>query len=330
MTFKTLCIAALAALAVAVAVSIVKFIGNEISTLEDGSFSEPRALRVPSFMPPTLTELSELGLLDKHVTTIKPTSACVPTPNATLINKEDLELSCIEFRRKHRPTIDEAFSHLGQEAVSTAKELQKQFQEQIKRRGAVRIAVGTGPSTPKYGNFVATDYPIVDILNATRLSALLEENSVEALFASHVWEHFTYPQALQALQNVQCLLRPHGVARLGVPDAAHPDSTYHEKKAKEGFPEGQFRAAYRDSYYAGHRALWTERKFATAASMAGLNARPLEWWASGDGSEFCYATYNDKDNGRINRSLKYDSRNTKDNPYAYTSLIVDLSPQVLE
>lgn len=257
---------------------------------------------------------------------------CKGSANRTVIHQEDLELSCIEFRRKNRPTIEQAFSYLGKQAVKQATELHKQFQEQQKKNGAVRIAIGTGPGTPKKGNFIPTDLPHVDIVNSTRLAALLEEESVEAMFASHVWEHFTYPQAVQALQNMRCLMTDNAIARVGVPDAQHPDSTYHDKKVREGFPDRVFKAEYRNSEYSGHRALWTEEKFAVAASMAGLNVRPLEWWSAGsiEDRKFCYKQYNEEENGVMNRSLKHDSRNTKESPYTYTSLIVDLSPQVLE
>lgn len=175
----------------------------------------------------------------------------------------------------------------------THESSRKQIKEQKKKGGGVRLAIGSGPSVPQYGNFIPTDYPLVDICNATRLSALLDEASVEAMFASHVWEHFTYPQAIEALQNVRCLMTDNAVARFGVPDAQHPDEVYHNKMVREGFPDRNVRAAYRDSFYAGHRALWTEEKFAVAASSTGLNARPLEWWSAGskEDRKFCYNEY---------------------------------------
>lgn len=280
---------------------------------------------------PSSNQLMKISMFSKFTAENYDNVQCKPSPNRTVVHKEDLELSCAEFRRKHRPTAEEAFGYLGEQAVKEARELRKRIQAQDKISGAVRIAIGTGPGVPEFGNFIATDLPIFDVLNTTRLSALLQESTVEAIFASHVWEHFSYSQAILALQNVRCLMKDNAVARIGVPDAQHPDEEYHMKKAREGFPDKMFRATYRDSFYAGHRALWTEEKFAVAASMTGLNARPLEWWSAGSVQErrFCFSTYNDIENGRINRSLRYDKRNTKENPFAYTSLIVDLSPQIL-
>ena len=43
-------------------------------------------------------------------------------------------------------------------------------------------------------------------------------NSVEAVFAEHVLEHFTYSAGLKVLRNCHRVLRPGGVLRLGVPD----------------------------------------------------------------------------------------------------------------
>ncbi len=42
--------------------------------------------------------------------------------------------------------------------------------------------------------------------------------------------------------------------------------------------------------------------------------------------KFCIVKYYEE-NGRITRTLRRNSRNTKENPYAHTSLIVDLSLQ---
>jgi len=325
MAAKSICVTTVTILVVIALMNVGYFVTNESSP--DLNKNDSRSLRTSTKLKLALM-LEKLGKDGKATAKEKVTNdSCVATPNRTVIQKEDLELSCIEFRRETRPTIEEAFAHLGEEAIKDAEKLRKLIKEQGKN---VRIAIGSGPN-PTNVEFIPTDYPVVDICNATRLSALLEESSVEAMIASHVWEHFTYSQAIQALQNVQCLLVDNAIARFGVPDAQHPDKVYHDKKAREGFPERVFKADYRNSAYPGHRALWTEDKFATAASMAGLNARPLEWWSAGsiDERKFCYTDYNGDENGKILRSLKEDSRNTKENPYAYTSLIVDLSPQVL-
>lgn len=331
---KLLVVPALVLLALIAVVNMDRFLSSEQKASADRGIRS-RSLRETATAQKLDNELAVLEKFgeDRRIKTLNDElgeSTCMGTPNRTVIRKEDLELSCAEFHRT-RPSIAQAFGYLGEEAVKSAKVLRDRIQKQEMHGGRVRLAIGPGPSPPRKGGFLPSDYPIVDITNATRLAALFEEASVEALIASHVWEHFTYPQTVQALQNVRCLMTDNAIARFGVPDAQHPDQMYHANKAREGFPNKEFRASYRNSVSPGHRALWTEDKFAVAASLAGLNARPLEWWSSGsiDERKFCNVEYNEEENGRITRSLRRDSRNTKENPYAYTSLIVDLSPQVL-
>jgi predicted SAM-dependent methyltransferase len=266
---------------------------------------------------------------------------CTPTPNRTVMDVEDLELSCEQFRVKEKkPSLEDVFAYLGPDELKTALLLKKQIDEWPLPQ--LRIDLGAGTSADKEG-VLPTDFPVVDILNQTKLAALFNEGSVAALRASHVFEHLTYPQAIVAFQNIRCLLdRDVGLARIATPDAQHPGLDYHEKKLKADWPSGIFKAQYRDDIYPGHRALWSESKMAVAASLAGLNARPLEWWSSSSTSttattgrqhriqeaQFCEQAYDGANGFAIGRSAHRDKRN-RDKPLTYTSLIMDVMPQTL-
>jgi predicted SAM-dependent methyltransferase len=283
--------------------------------------------------------LSSAGLLRSRP--LSTTDPCTPTPNRTVMDVEDLELSCEQFRVETKPSLENVFGYLGPDALQTATNLKKQIEEWPLPQ--LRMDLGAGTSADKDG-VLPTDMPVVDILNQTKLAALFPEGSVAALRASHVFEHFTYPQALVALQNIRCLLdRDIGMARIATPDAQHPDRDYHEQKLKDDWPSGIFKAQYRDDIYPGHRALWSESKMAVAASMAGLNARPLEWWSSPSSSssknndhrpgtqeeaQFCEQPYDGANGFAIGRSAHRDKRN-RDKPLTYTSLIMDVMPQTL-
>lgn len=248
---------------------------------------------------------------------------CSPTRNHTVIDTEDLELSCEQFRLDNKPSLEDIFGYLGSEQLEIAQSLHKRIAEWTFPE--LRIDLGSGTSADKEG-VLPTDMPVVDILNQTKLAALFSEGSIAALRASHVFEHFTYPQAITAFQNIRCLLNPElGRARIATPDAKHPGADYHEHKLKADWPSGIFKASYRDDVYPGHRALWSEAKMAVAASFAGLNARPLEWWSS---DTFCEQPYDGSNGFAIGRSAHRDKRN-REKPLTYTSLIMDVTPQKL-
>lgn len=258
-------------------------------------------------------------------TSLQELDVCRPTPNHTVIDVEDLELSCEQFRLENKPSLEDVFAYLGSEQLQIATSLKQQIVEWSLPE--LRVDLGSGTSADKDG-ILPTDMPVVDILNQTKLAALFTEGSVAALRASHVFEHFTYPQALIAFQNIRCLLdHDVGYARIATPDAKHPGAEYHEHKLKADWPSGIFKASYRDDIYPGHRALWSEAKMAVAASFAGLNARPLEWWSS-DETKFCEQPHDGSNGFSIGRSAHRDKRN-REKPLTYTSLIMDVSPQTL-
>jgi predicted SAM-dependent methyltransferase len=292
---------------------------------------------------------SRLGARTTQPLRAIPVDPCTPTPNHTVMDVEDLELSCEHFRVEPKPSLEDVFGYLGPEELKQAEALKETIGKW--KLPALRMDLGAGTSAEKDG-VLPTDMPIVDILNQTKLAALFAEGSVTALRASHVFEHLTYPQAIVAFQNIRCLLDPQkGMARIATPDALHPGQEYHEEKLKADWPSGIFKAQYRDDVYPGHRALWSERKMAVAASLAGLNARPLEWWStsspalssissisSPDGTmkqqaqnvavQFCEQPYDGSNGFAIGRSAHRDKRN-RDKPLSYTSLIMDLMPQTL-
>jgi predicted SAM-dependent methyltransferase len=285
------------------------------------------------------TDTNNLRSSYTTVAVVSENNPCAPTPNRTVMDVEDLELSCEHFRVQEKPSLEDVFAYLGPEELKTAWRLKKQIDEwQLPQ---LRIDLGAGTSADKEG-VLPTDFPVVDILNQTKLAALFTEGSVAALRASHVFEHLTYPQAIVAFQNIRCLLdRDVGLARIATPDAQHPGLDYHEKKLKADWPSGIFKAQYRDDIYPGHRALWSESKMAVAASLAGLNARPLEWWSSSsttttttgrqhriEEAQFCEQVYDGANGFSIGRSAHRDKRN-RDKPLTYTSLIMDVMPQTL-
>ena len=246
---------------------------------------------------------------------------CSTSPVPAVLQIDDLNLSCGAFEPNRKFSLEDVFGHLGEKDLAKAKALAQEIKE---KRENLRITLGAGPSTYKVENGILTDIPIVDILNATKMAALFAQGTVKTFVASHVFEHFTYPEAVAALQHVRCLLdKDEGVLRLAVPDAYNVHAKYRNEKVLEGFPDKKFNAKVP---YPGHRALWTEPKVAAVASVTGFVTRPLEWFTQQH--RFCQVDYDIKTHGRIGRSIRY-AKADAELKYFTTSLIVDLTPQKL-
>ena len=185
--------------------------------------------------------------------------------------------------------------------------------------------------------WVSTNFPTFDLLDASSINALGLGSRffADALVAEHVWEHFTYAQALQAMIHARCAMRGGGRLRIAVPDAAHADAQWYvSRKVLEGWPTGHFGGAGSKSVrYPGHRAVWTAPKlsrFACDAGFAGVWVQEA-WLAGSPRARFGALNYSDA-HGFISRSARNDARNRAPtragrgppNPTKYTSLIVDL------
>lgn len=276
------------------------------------------SLFVISFNLYVTWEISECRLEEPFDISSQEENECLGTPVASVLQMEDLELSCIDFAAQPKPAMEQVFGYLGQIQLANAIDLAGEIKE---KQENLRITLGAGPSTTKIPNGILTDIPVVDLLNATKLAALFLPGTVKTFVASHVWEHFTYPEAIKAFQNVRCLLEPEGVFRLAVPDAYNVHTKYRKEKVLEGFPNGTFKAK---TPYPGHRALWTEPKLAATASIVGFDVFPLEWFTSSH--RYCQVDYDIGTHGRIGRSMRYAPKNAT-LPYFSTSLIADLTPQ---
>lgn len=195
------------------------------------------------------------------------------------------------------------------------------------KSGPLRLLI-SGEDNAQLG-WVVTNWPTFDVLNASSMALLglgWRFHAVSAV-AEHVWEHFDYVQAFQALVNMRCAMLS-GRLRIAVPDAAHADvKWYVKKKVQEGWPAGFFGGGAKKSKsarYPGHRALWTARKLVRFACDAGYKGAWLqEYWKESKPNRFVQFNYSDEF-GYISRSARNDPRNNAKSRNTYTSLIVDL------
>lgn len=173
--------------------------------------------------------------------------------------------------------------------------------------GNLKIVVGAAGT--QYQGWVSTNQDILNLLNEDDWSRYFHSEMLKAILAEHVWEHLTVQEAETALSICLKYLRPGGYLRLAVPDGYHRDEHYLELVRPGGSGPGA----------SDHKVLYTYRTLSGLLQRAGYQVRLLEWF---DEEGRFHQEHWDAEDGFILRSTRYDPRN-RENPTAYTSLIVD-------
>jgi len=171
----------------------------------------------------------------------------------------------------------------------------------------IKVIIGAGATI--LPGWIATDYPTVDVTDMSSMGRFFRPNTALAMLAEHVWEHMSEEEGLRAALNCFRHLKSGGYLRLAVPDGFHPDTKYIEQVRPGGSGPGA----------GDHRILYNYHIMSDLLGRAGFEIRLLEWFD--EEGEFHYEEWLEED-GVIRRSTRFDGRN-KQNPTAYTSLIVD-------
>jgi len=193
------------------------------------------------------------------------------------------------------------FKHKTRLAISCYK-----FRRQIKG-GTRRIVVGSGGLTQP--GWAASDIACLNILKERDWVKCLDSFSLEAILAEHVLEHLPDRKGFQAASNCFRHLKSGGYLRLAVPDGFHPDPKYINQVKPGGSGPGA----------EDHKVLYNHHTISDLFEKAGFEVKLLEWFD--EEGVFHYEEWSPED-GLIIRSTRFDGRN-KQNPTAYTSLIVD-------
>ena len=171
----------------------------------------------------------------------------------------------------------------------------------------VRIIVGAAED--RYEGWIATDRGTLDILRETDWAFDFKPNTVDAILAEHVWEHFDSDAGIRAAQNCFKYLRPGGYIRVAVPDGLHPDESYIDYVKPGGWGAGSD----------DHHVLYTYVTLATVFASVGFEITWLEYFD--ESGTFHYQEWSPAD-GMITRSTRFDTRN-RTRELAYTSIILD-------
>jgi predicted SAM-dependent methyltransferase len=225
--------------------------------------------------------------------------------NFARIHADKLKTSVCQAVQQGRST--PLASIFSLEEMDSVKKLKKQL-----AAGQAKVVIGAGGTT--FAGWLSTDYPIVDFLNHTRIGAVFDDNSISEVLAEHVFEHFTIPQAVIALQAMWCVMVDGGRVRIAVPDGAHPGAHFAEKMF------GAWAIEKQDNGYPGHYTAWTEPQLTRVLKASGFGAVALEWWDAE--RQFHYRSWDPNQGGPVARTLHNDRRN-RDGGLNYTSLLVD-------
>ena len=138
---------------------------------------------------------------------------------------------------------------------------------------------------------------------------MVDEGSLDAVLAEHVWEHLTPTEGEVAAVHCFRFLRPGGYVRAAVPDGLHPSAEYRQWVRPSGVGPGAD----------DHKVLYNYRTFGALFERAGFSVELLEYF---DEQGRFHEQPWDPALGMIHRSSRLDDRN-RGGTLAYTSLVLD-------
>lgn len=197
------------------------------------------------------------------------------------------------------------------QAKSIFRNTQAQFRRmKIRKMGKqpiIKLMVGAGDKVqPGWISAVKQD---LDILNENDWQRYFKPAAIDNILAEHVWEHLTPEEGRLGIEMCYRYLKRGGRLRLAVPDGNHPNPEYIEHVRPGGSGLGAD----------DHKILYTVDIMRKAMESAGFRVVPLEYY---DEDGVFHAVDWDPEDGKVNRSLRFDSRNAN-GQIGYTSLIVD-------
>ena len=174
----------------------------------------------------------------------------------------------------------------------------------------MRIIVGAGKTS--YPGWVSTQEDELNLLNREDFSRLFSNEKPSAMLAEHVWEHMTFEEGCFAAQNCYDYLQDGGYIRVAVPDKNFRNEWY-QNMVKVGGNGDPTHPSFT------HKIVYDYKTLTEVFRHAGFTVELLEW-CDEDGV-FHHVHWDEKD-GKIGRSLRFDTRN-KNGKLGMVSLIID-------
>lgn len=179
-----------------------------------------------------------------------------------------------------------------------------------------RVIIGAGNT--KFPGWLSTQETELNLLCREDFQRLFAEEKPVAMLAEHVWEHMTARQGVQAAQNCYDCLAPGGYLRVAVPDGYFQNAWYQDM-VKAGGNGDPAHPAY------SHKIVYNYKTAAQVFQQAGFEVQLLEY--CDESGCFHYNFWNPED-GKIGRSLRYDTRNSMEK-LGMVSIILDAKKPLL-
>lgn len=161
----------------------------------------------------------------------------------------------------------------------------------------MRIIIGAGKTS--YDGWIGTQEDELNLLNELDFAHRFSSEKPTAFLAEHVWEHMTFEEGCLAAKNCYDYLAPGGYMRVAVPDKNFRNEWY-QNMVKVGGNGDPNHPAF------SHKIVYDYKTFMQVFTQAGFEVELLEWCDESGGFHYKYWNEND---GRIGRSLRFDTRN---------------------
>ena len=174
----------------------------------------------------------------------------------------------------------------------------------------MRVVIGAGNTS--FEGWVSTQEGELDLLDREDFERLFSRERPTAFLAEHVWEHMTLEEGCLAARNCFDYLAEGGYLRVAVPDGNFRNEWY-QNMVQVGGNGDPNHPAY------SHRIVYDYKTFCRVFIEAGFEVELLEW--CDEAGTFHFKYWNEAD-GRIGRSLRFDTRNAG-GKLGMVSLILD-------
>lgn len=192
--------------------------------------------------------------------------------------------------------------------ISEPRKVREEIKKAQKEQKDLKVVVGAGGSG--FDGWTSTDRNSLNLLREKDWH-IFKENSISALLAEHVWEHFTSEEGEIAASICYTYLKKGGYLRIAVPDSFCPSKKYQERVRPGGIGEGAD----------DHKEFYSYKTLTDLLKKVGFSeVRLCEYY---DESGVLHDNSWRQEDGPIERTSRHFWTNESNQSVPFVSLIVD-------
>lgn len=180
----------------------------------------------------------------------------------------------------------------------------------------MRVIIGAGKTN--YDGWISTQENELDLTNRADFVRMFAKEKPIAFLAEHVWEHMTFSDGYIAAKNCYDFLEEGGYVRIAVPDKNFRNEWY-QNMVKVGGNGDPNHPAFT------HKVVYDYKTLISLFEQAGFETELLEY--CDENGDFHYKYWNEAD-GKIGRSLRFDTRNSMEK-LGMVSIILDAKKPII-